>query len=55
MGKNLGTEIDVKLVYKLYDNLTISGIGAYWITDEDIYGPENDNNWLLKHEILYKF
>jgi hypothetical protein len=55
MGKNLGTEIDVKLVYKLYNNLTITGVGAYWITDEDIFGPDNENNWLLKHEILYKF
>jgi hypothetical protein len=55
MKKKLGTEIDVKLVYKLYDNLTLTGVGAYWVTDEDTFGPDNDNNWLLKHEILYKF
>jgi hypothetical protein len=54
-GKNIGTEIDVKLAYKLYDNLTLTGVGAYWITDEDIFGNDNENNWLLKHEILYKF
>lgn len=59
MGKNLGTEIDVKLVYKLYNNLTITGVGAYWITDEDTFDMNQDgdveNNWLLKQEILYKF
>lgn len=54
-GKNLGTEIDVKLIYKLYNNLTITGVGAYWVTDEDTFGNDNENNWLLKHEILYKF
>ncbi|MGA1839148.1 MAG: hypothetical protein ACMUIU_00855 [bacterium] len=54
-GKNIGTEIDVRLVYKLYDNLTLTGVGAYWVTDEDIFGADNENNWLLKQEILYKF
>jgi hypothetical protein len=54
-GDDLGTEIDVLLSYKLYDNLTFTGTGAYWITTDDVWGPDNENCWLLKHEILYTF
>ncbi|MGA1789875.1 MAG: hypothetical protein ACMUIM_00190 [bacterium] len=54
-GDDLGTEIDVLLAYKLYDNLTFTGTGAYWLTTDDVFGPDNENCWLLKHEILYTF
>jgi hypothetical protein len=54
-GDDLGTEIDVLLSYKLYDNLKLTGTGAYWITTDDVFGPDNENCWLLKQEILYTF
>ena len=54
-GDDLGTEIDVLLAYKLYDNLTFTGTGAYWITTDDVFDTDNENCWLLKHEILYTF
>ncbi|MGA1797061.1 MAG: hypothetical protein ACMUIL_14515 [bacterium] len=55
LDKSIGQEIDIILTYKLYDNLTVKGVGAYWITTDDIFGTDNENCWLLKHEILYKF
>jgi hypothetical protein len=54
-GDDLGTEIDVLLSYKLYDNLKLTGTGAYWLTTDDVFGPDNENCWLLKQEILYTF
>jgi hypothetical protein len=55
MDTAIGTEVDVKLVYKMYDNLTLTGVGAYWITTDDMFGNNNEDCWLLKHEVLYKF
>ncbi|MGA1843177.1 MAG: hypothetical protein ACMUIS_01285 [bacterium] len=55
MDKAIGQEIDVKLAYKVNNNLTVTGTGAYWITTDDIFGTDNENCWFLKHEILYKF
>jgi len=55
MDTAIGTEIDFVAKYKLYDNLTITGVAAYWMTDSDVFGDGNDDCWLLKHEILYKF
>jgi hypothetical protein len=54
-GDDLGMEVDVKLTYKMLDNLTITGVGAYWLTTDDIFQKDNEDCWLLKHEILYKF
>jgi hypothetical protein len=55
MDKDIGQELDLKLAYKVNNNLTVTGIGAYWMTTKDIFGDNNDDCWLLKHEILYKF
>lgn len=55
IGTDLGIEVDAKACYKVYENLTLTAIGAYWFTDSDTFGQDSDDNWLLKHEIEYKF
>lgn len=59
VSDSLGTELDVKVSYKIFDNLTYTVGGAYFWTGDYFKGTnsanEIANNYLLMHQLMLSF
>lgn len=53
--KTLGTEIDARFTYNIYENLSLTGKAGYLIADDEYFGKDSDDIWLLAHELVFTF
>jgi hypothetical protein len=59
LSNHIGTEVDLRASYKIFDNLTYSVGAAYFITGDFFkgYSPSQEvtNDYLLMHQLLLSF
>jgi hypothetical protein len=53
--KTIGTEIDARFSFNIYENLSFTGKAGYLLTDEEYFGDDSDDIWLLAHEWVFTF
>ncbi|MEW5801986.1 MAG: hypothetical protein AB1847_07765 [bacterium] len=53
--KTIGTEIDARFSYNIFENLTFTGKAGLLLTDDEYFGADSDNIWLLGHEWVLSF
>lgn len=53
--KTIGTEIDARFTYNLFENLSLTGKAGYLMADDEYFGNDSDDIWLLAHEWVFTF
>ncbi|MGA1874020.1 MAG: hypothetical protein ACMUIA_00260 [bacterium] len=53
--KVIGTEIDARISFNIYQNLSFTGKAGYLLTDSEYFGEDDDDIWLLGHEWVFSF